>query len=1116
MSALRAWLDRHGLGKYAELFAENDIGLDVLPDLTDADLEKLGVSLGDRRRILKAAASVEGADKSPGPPVPPRAETREAERRQLTVVFCDLVGSTELSIQLDPEDFREVVKVYQEACAAVVARFEGHIAKYLGDGLLIYFGYPQAHEDDAERAVHAALGIVKAVSTLEPRPGLSLATRVGIATGRVVAGDLVGERVSDEQVVLGDVPNLAARLQGVADPDTVVISDTTRRLAGGVFDYGDLGARSLKGITEPVQVWRAVSERALESRFEARHGQLTEFVGREHEIGLLLDRWKLAKSGEGQVVLLSGGAGIGKSRIAQTLRERLAGEPCTRVRYQCSPHHTNSALYPAIRQIEFAAGFAAEDTNELRLAKLESLLTQSSQALPDVVPFVATLLSIPTDERYPTPDLPSQRQRETTLHVLAELFVGLSTREPVLFLIEDTHWIDPTTQELVDLIVARVADLPALVVITFRPEYAPPWSGHSHVTSLTLNRLSRGQSAAIVGAITAGTELPNEVLDQIVEKSDGVPLFVEELTKSVIEAGYLEERFDRYVLTAPLPSLAVPVTLQDALAARLDRVSQGRDVAQIGAAIGREFSHALMASICDLPGVELSEALDRLVGSGLIFRRGTPPDATYAFKHALVQDAAYESLLRGARQRLHERIARALEELFPGTVEAEPELLAHHLTEAGRAEDAISYWYEAGRRASERSANMEAVAHLQAGLTLLGDLPETPERDRQELDLRMTLGPPLMFTEGFASADVERTYLRARELCEREGEPSQLFVVLWGLWLCNQQRGNVKIAQGLTREILALSETLRDPGFRLQAHHAAWTTELLHGDLRVAHEHAKHGIELYDPAAHSAHAYVYGGHDPGLCCMSTAAYTLWFLGFPDQARDGTRDAIALARSLSHPLSLIISLVDSLYIHCHRREPGVVREVAREAISLCTEHGNPNYAAIANMLSGWAMAVEGEAKAGIGQIERGLADFKALGFNRRLPFYLALLADVLARAGKVDEGLDTVSKALELVERTGEHSWEAEIHRMRGELLLRASSGGGAGAEACFERALAIAREQGTRSLELRAATSLARLWQTGARRDTARDLLAPVYNWFTEGFGTRDLKDAKALLDELA
>ncbi|MFQ5974013.1 MAG: AAA family ATPase, partial [Alphaproteobacteria bacterium] len=679
MDRVEEWLERLGLGQYSVLFAENDIDFEVLSDLTEQDLEKLGVTLGHRKKLLRAIAQLSegGRTGRAAAPEPARTDPADAERRQLTVMFCDLVGSTELSTTLDPEDFREVVKAYQEACAEVVARFEGHVAKSLGDGMLVYFGYPQAHEDDAERAAHAGLGIVEAVGALEPRPGLSLATRVGIATGPVVAGDLVGERVSEEDAVLGDVPNLAARLQELAEPNTAVLSDTTRRLAGGGFDYQDLGTRRLKGIAQPVQVWRAVSERAVESRFEARHGLLTEFVGREHETGLLVDRWERAKGGEGQVVLLSGEAGIGKSRIAQMLHRRLEGEPHTRLRYQCSPHHTNSALHPVIRQLEFAARFAPDDTAERRLDKLEALLGHATEGSAEVMPLFAALLSIPTDDRYPVLDTTSQQQKEKTLTAVTDQLVGLSAEEPVLFVFEDAHWIDPTTEELMELIVERVRDLPVLVVMTYRPEFSPPWQADSHVTALTLNRLTGRQSTAMVAAVTSGRALPAEVLDRIVVKSDGVPLFVEELTKSVLEADFLTEGADRYELTGSLPELAIPATVQDALTARLDRLATVKETAQIGAAIGREFSHELMAAVSPLPENELQGALDRLFQSGLIFRRGSPPNPTYIFKHALVQDAAYHSLLKNKRQEIHRNIAEALEERFPQTTETQPELLAH-------------------------------------------------------------------------------------------------------------------------------------------------------------------------------------------------------------------------------------------------------------------------------------------------------------------------------------------------------------------------------------------------------------------------------------------------------
>ncbi len=1113
MSALQAWLDQHGFGKYAELFAKNDIGLDVLPDLTDADLEKLGVSLGDRRRILKAAASLEVAARSSEPAATPRADTREAERRQLTVMFCDLVGSTELSTKLDAEDFREVIKEFQEACAEVVARFDGHVAKYLGDGLLVYFGYPLAHEDDAERAVHTGLGIVEAMTALEPRRGIFLATRIGIATGRVVAGDLVGERISDERAVLGDIPNLAARLQGIAEPNCVMVSDTTRRLAGGVFAYNDLGLRHLKGIAEPVQVWRAVSERALESRFEAHHGQLTEFVGREHEIGLLLDRWEQAKGGEGQVVLLSGEAGIGKSRIAQMLHRRLEGEPHTRLRYQCSPHHTNSALHPVIRQFEFAARFTPDDTAERRLDKLEALLGQSTEGMAEAMPLFAALLSIPTDDRYPVLDTTPQQQKEKTLTALTDQLVGLSAEEAVLFVFEDAHWIDPTTEELMELIVERVRDLPVLVVMTYRPDYSPPWQADSHVTALTLNRLTGRQSAAMVAAVTSGRALPAEVLDRIVVKSDGVPLFVEELTKSVLEADFLTEGADGYELIGSLPELAIPATVQDALTARLDRLGTVKETAQIGAAIGREFSHELMAAVTPLPENELQGALDRLFQSGLIFRRGSPANPTYIFKHALVQDAAYHSLLKNKRQEIHRNIAQTLEERFPQTTETQPELLAHHFTEAGLVERAIAYWHRAGRRATGRSANREAVGHLTKGLDILRKTPATPGRTRQELALQIALGAPLQALKGQAAPEAAEAFRRARELCEQLGDTRQLSTVLHGLHAFHIVRGELPAAMDLAEECYRIARHEEDGALLAAAHFVLGCVSFHIAKLTSARDNFAKAVNLYDPSPRAPRV-LPAGVDLGVFGKSYLSHAVWYLGYPDRAVEWGRAAAADAAECSHFFSQAVAAAYAAMLMQLLGEARAAKQQADVAIALCTEHKFAYYLAWARVIRGWALAREGRDDEGIMEMREGLAALRATGAGLRRPYHLGILAETLGAAGQIEEASDLVASALAVAAEHGEQFFSAELHRIEGELLGQRSRP--EASESSFSQAIAIARSQKARSTELRAATGLARLWHDRGRAGEARDLLAPVYGWFTEGFDRPDLRDAKALLDELA
>ena len=1126
---IAAWLRELGLERYEQAFRENDVDAEILPKLTGDDLSAIGVaSVGHRRKLLEAIEALaaaataaeardDTADGMLGGPLADSGGTSEAERRQLTVLFCDLVGSTELASKLDPEDMGDLMRAYHGACTQAVGRWDGHVAKFMGDGVLAYFGYPHAHEDDAERAVRAALDLVDIVAGLAvaDRP---LAARVGIATGLVMVGELIGEGASQEQTVVGETPNLAARLQTVAEPSGVVISPATRRLTGAMFNYADLGRCRLKGLAEPVQAWRVLGPSRIEGRFEARQAAgLTPLVGREHDLGLLLGRWEQARDAEGQAVLLCGEAGIGKSRLVRALRERLADEPHTSLRYQCSPHHANSALYPIIDQLERAAGLEREDAAPGKLAKLEALLAEGTDDVTAAAPLFAALLSIPYDDPYPRLNLTPQRRKDKTLEALLAQLQGLAAKRPVLMVLEDAHWVDPTTQELFELVVNRIQSLPVMLVITHRPEFSPPWHGRADVTTLTLNRLGRRQVAAIVERVTGGKALPSEVTEQIVAKTDGVPLYVEELAKTVLESELLRDAGDRYELTGPLPALAIPATLHDSLMARLDRLAPVKEVAQIGAVVGREFDHELLAAVVPLDEEALREALRQLTEAELLFRRGTPPEATYSFKHALVQDAAYQSLLRSRRQQLHARIAQVLERDFAAAMETRPEVLAHHYTEADLGQAAVDYWLRAGQRAIERSAYLEAIAHLRKGLSLLERLADTPERSQREYQLQSAVGGALVATKGFASPEVEAAYLAARDAARRMADPSQLFTATWGLWLVYQQRARFETAQDLLRDLFTLADRAGDPGLRLQAHHASWTTSLYLPDLSACWRHAEQGIALYDGGRHHDHKFRYGGHDPGACCRYNGAVALWQLGYPQRAAQVVGDAVALAEELAHPVTLAVTLMFACFVHQHRREASLVQDLARRTIALCAEQGLVQHIlATGAIMQGWANAVRGAAGDSTREMRQGLDALQATSVDVRRPYYLALFAEACARDGELDQGLRAIAAALDLVERTGERRWEAEIRRLNGELLLARSSENRAQAEACFRTACEIARNQSGRSLELRATTSLARLWAERGERRKAHDLLAPVYGWFTEGFDTADLKGAKDLLEELA
>jgi class 3 adenylate cyclase/predicted ATPase len=1119
---ISAWLRGLGLERYEEAFRENAIDEAILPKLTAEDLRDLGVTAVGHRRILLDAIAVSRAetfrDTTEHSVEPDRsgAKAPEAERRQLTVMFADLVGSTALSARLDPEELRDIIGAYHRRCAEVITRSGGFVAKYLGDGVLAYFGYPQAHEEDAEQAVRAGLALIEAVAKLDAGQATSLQVRVGIATGLVVVGDLLGEGAAQEQAVIGETPNLAARLQGLAERNTVVIADNTRRLLGGLFDYRDLGTLPVAGIGYPVHVWRVVGASLVGSRFEALRAASTPLIGREEEIALLTRRWERAKTGDGSVVLIVGEPGIGKSRIAQTLLEQLGDEPHTRLRYFCSPHHQHSALYPSITQLEQAAGFRREDTAETRLDKLVAVLALANKELSEAVPLLADLLSIPTGDRYPPLNLTPQKRKQKTLHVQVAQVEGLAARQPLLMLWEDIHWSDPTTLESLDLLIDRAATLRVLMILTFRPEFTPPWVGRPHVTLLSLNRLAPRQSAEMIIRVNGGKALPKEIFQQIIDRTDGVPLFIEELTKSVLESGIVtKDGDDGYTVTGPVVPLAIPMTLHASLLARLDRLAPVQEVAQIGAALGRRFSHELISAVAAMPQPQLEDALAQLIRAELIFRRGAPPDAEYTFKHALVQDAAYGTLLRRSRRALHRRIAETLETQFPEAATAQPEVLAQHYAEAGLKEQAVAYLQRAGARALERSAYLEAISHLARGLELLEASPDSTERAQRELELQLALGSALMATRGYAAPEVEQAYVRARALCSHIGLTPQLFPVLHGLYRIYHVRGDLIAAREVGEHLTELGQSLGDQTLLVEAHRALGVPLLWLGEVALARAKLEEGITLYDAKLVRSHAYTYG-IDPGVVCLSYAALAWWFLGFADHALDRSQRALALAEELSHPHSRALALVWAAWLRQFRREVPSTQELAQAAIRLCSEHGYPLWRPMGAILHGWALSESGQKpEECIAQMRQGLADLRATGAGLWQPCFLALIAEVCDKANRIDEGLTVLAQGLGIVRDRAERFYEAELHRLRGELLLRCNPANVSACETCFRTALAIARNQQARSLELRAATSLARLWAERGERRNAQDLLTGICGWFTEGFDTLDLQEARALLSEL-
>ena len=1055
----------------------------------------------------------------------------EAERRQLTCLFCDLVNSVGLSERLDPEELRETLAAYHRVCATVVRRFEGHTHNYLGDGIMVYFGFPSAHEDDAQRAVRSGLGIIEAVeqlnSRLQSEYGIDLHVRIGIDTGLVVAGAIAADEGMEDAAV-GVPPNIAARLQALAAPDSVVISAAAYRLIAGYFDCRELGFHAIRGLSQPMAIYHVLHESGARTRLDvaARRG-LPPMQGRDDELATLADRWAQARAGQGGVALVAGEPGIGKSRLIWALQQHVAQSPDAFLMHlSCSPYYVNTAFYPVVQQLERVLEFGRDD-HEQHLDKLDGLLAQYGFDLPTVGPLLARLLAVKFEDRYPPLDLPADRQRQLTIDALITIMLMRADYQPLLVVVEDLQWIDPSSLDLLTQLIEHVPRTRQLVVLSFRPEFKPPWPEGPGLERVNLNRLDREASARIVTEI-AGMPAPTELLDQLVEKADGVPLYLEELTKLVSEQGLIRRGNGRLDPARPRPALAIPATLADSLTARLDRLTDAKGVAQLGAAIGRQFSYELLAAVskttASVDTRALRHNLARLVDAGLLFVEHNARGETYTFKHALIQDAAYGSLLRTTRLQYHRHIAQALTEPFPVRVETAPELLAHHYTQASMMAEAVPCWLDAGQRALRASANPEAIVHLTTGLDLLADLPAGPERDGVELQFHLTLGPAYMAIRGYAAPEVEACYQRAREL-RRElgdtlGDTSQGVPALHGLWTNHIVRAQHTSAIALGEQVLQLGAATNDDGLLLQGNMEVGWSHFFLGELEQAREHLERVLALYDPERHSSHAFTYGD-DPATSARSNLAQVLWLLGHVDQSLRYSEENLVILRSvINHPYSVAFGLDLAAVVRQYRRDAPATRALVDEALALSEAHGLVFIDAMASILKGWALVQEGDLAEGTAQMRHGLAAQLATGAELARPYWLCLITEACLESGAALEGLALLDEAEAAVQQTNERYWEAEIHRLRGQLLLAASDPAAPAvvrsAEECYRRALEVARRQGARSLELRAAVSLSRLLQAADRHDEARELLAPIYEWFTEGLDHPELRGAAALLDELS
>jgi predicted ATPase/class 3 adenylate cyclase len=1127
MKSLSVWLQNLGLERYAQLFANNDVDLEVIRILTDDDLKQLGVSFGHRKKILKAVSELDHPPMAssalprmaPSPAAsaiaaPAEPASADAQRRQITVMFCDLVGSTELSQRLDPEDLRDVMRSYQDTARQVVDRYEGHIAQYLGDGLMVYFGWPHAHGDEAKRALRSGLEIVEATRRLQGPEELSV--RVGIATGLVVIGETTEGETASEMAV-GETPNLAARLQSLARPNTVVISDLTKRLAGASFMCQDLGEHSLKGIAERERAWSVERLRNEDSEQESTvaHG-MPFLVGRDEEIGLLRRAWQQSKEGHGQVVLISGEPGIGKSALVESLVTQLRDEGVPRVIVRCSPYYTNSALYPIIEHLRKVVTWRPDATPDQNLDNVERTLGDYNLPLEHFVPPLASLLSLPLPRAgYAPLELRPAELKQRIFDDLTEWQLLDTERHPILMIWEDLHWSDPTTLEYLGQLIEQAPTAALCLVLTFRPEFTPPWPNYSHKTPISLNRLERPQTEVLIAQLAKGKGLPQPVVDHVVRKTDGVPLYVEELTKAILGSSILRETSDRYEQTGPLSAVEIPATLHESLMARLDRLPSAREVAQLGAVLGREFAYEVMQALGHGDESTLRDGLDELVAGELLYQRGRPPRAKYTFKHALIQDAAYQSLLKRTRRRYHQEVAQLLEARFPQQAEAEPELLAYHYTGAEMPAEATPYWLKAAKRAASRSAYREALAQLQLAKALLDSLPPGRDRTRLELQIELERAVALQATKGMAASETSEAFSAVQEFCRRLGdEVDDIYQrASSALGVSAIVRAQWVRALEITRELLQRAEAVHDETSVMAGHRMLGFTEFFSGNFVAGRHHLEAAVKLYDYEKHHGVAAA-AGQDPGVGNLAILSWVLLPLGYPDLALARAREAIELAARLKHAHSHAYALHYASAVYLDRAEYRLAYQEAEAAIGLSNEYGFPIWLALSRIIKGEALAQLGSPDEGLIELRRGIHEFQSSGTQASLPSHFLGLARALRCAKRYDDALDAVHEGLDTVERNSERRAEAELYRVKGELLCT-SPADRTEAETCFHRAIEIARAQSTRLWELRAATSLARLWCERGESKRAHDLLAPSYGWFTEGFGTADLVAAKALLDML-
>ncbi|WP_290648382.1 AAA family ATPase [Aquisalimonas sp.] len=1044
------------------------------------------------------------------------------ERRQLTVVMCDVVGWTALSLRLDPEDLTEVIQAYRQLCANLVTSHGGIVAQYVGDGVLAYFGYPRAHEDDAERAIRAALEIVAAPR--EPTSGVAdLDVHIGIATGIVVVGDLAGHEkyapsgstdpLSREEVsAIGSPLNLAARLQALAASGTVVVSEQTRRLCRGMFEYRDLGRHAFKGCEEPVQVWQVLRECNVRSRFHAlRASALTPLVDRRSEMQELSRLWNSAQAGQGRVLLVTAEPGCGKSRLVEEVEKRIVGPQCLRVWYCCTPHLQGSPLAPMIRHLRLAARFSDQDDDNAKLHKIERLLPAGAGDTREFVPLLANLLSIPYESRYPPLNMSAQRQKHRLFEVLMQTLEAAASARPFLLVVEDLHWADPSTDELIGQFIDRAERLPVLAILTARPEFQAHWDGKAHVRQMSLGPLSRRDSIEMIELLCGSRDLPEEAMSRIAEETDGLPLFIEDLTRDVLELADLQEAGSgATVPREPLP-FPIPTTLTDSLMSRLDRLGSAKRVAQIGAAIGREFSYELLSRVAHLPEEDLKEELYRLVNAGLLTVRRSSAVLSYSFKHALIRDAASASLLKKAQVSLHARIAKTLVEDFPEIVEAQPEVLAYHFHAAKEVDTAVRYLVKAAKLSARRSGLVEAMTHLKGALSLLATRERTRSRMRQELRVYLALGAVTAEYRGFSCAESGEIYAAALELCHELGDALEIFPALSGMGSFELTRANFTKCRSLAEECLVLAEQRRFTSLAIMGHLLLGGTQCLTAEFSAARAQLEGAIAACErnQRLHRGRQvlYVQDQKLTGLCYL---ALTLTIMGHVDAGLRAAEEGLGHARLLGGPHTINYALCYLAAVHHIRGDAPAALERATASLEWAREQGFATWIGISQMIRGASLVTGGECEAGLEEIAAGIKAHSAMDAIAHQTFGIALYAQGLITTGRFDEALRVLTDAFAISERIGERFFLAELWRLQG--LALAGKGERSQAEASLRQAIEVARRQEAKLFELRSAVSLCGLYDRLHGGSVRREFLQPVLDWFEEDADAPDLRDAKSLL----